>query len=131
MSTYKVGIQSQQIKLSVDINTFGLAASRAIVLDMASTAPGITVAKSQNATGDIPRKNIGTAVMLANKRLSILSKIDLVGSDEDNELEAGRVGAKYILDDGEEGHIEFDDPVKKIAADFSTVILFKVIDLNP
>lgn len=132
MSTYKVGNGSQQIKLAVDIDTIGLAASRAIVVDLRSRTPAIAVAHSDNATGDIVQKQIGMATALAGKRHSIMTKIDLIGDDLDaKKIECDRLTGKYFLDFGEEGHKEFDDPIKTVATDFSTVILFKVIDLIP
>lgn len=132
MSTYQVGNGTQQIKLAVDVaDIIGLAASRAIVVDLNSSDPSITVAKSLDAAGDIPRKDIGTAISLKNKRLSVLTKIDLIGSLEDRKKEAEKASAKYIFDDGDEGHTVFNDPEKTIADDFTTVVLFKEVDLIP
>ena len=130
MSTYQVGDGPTQIKLAVDLDTVGLAASRALVLDLNSSDPSITVGKSLDATGDIPRKDIGTAASLKNKRLSILTKIDLIaGSTADKKRESERLTMKYILEDGSQGHAAFTDPDKIVADDFSTVILFKEVDL--
>jgi hypothetical protein len=130
MSTYDVGKGSQQIRLAVDIDTIGLAASRAIIVDLNSADPAKPVAHSENATGDIAQKQIGTAKGLKNKRLSILTKIDLIGDPGDLKKECERITGKYILDDGKEGHVVFNDPQKVVADDFSTVILFKQIDLT-
>lgn len=131
MSTYRVGKGQQQIKLSVDITTIGLAASRAIVVDLNSNDPALPVAHSDNATGDIAQTKIGTAKSLKNKRLSVLTKIDLIGSIAEKKKESERLTGKYILDDGIDGHQIFDDPDKIVADDFSVVILYKEIDLTP
>ncbi|MEP7239038.1 MAG: hypothetical protein ABI685_14260 [Ferruginibacter sp.] len=130
MSTYNVGKGSQQIRLAVDIDTIGLAASRAIVVDLNSTDPAVPVAHSDNATGDIAQKQIGKPKALKAKRLSVLTKIDLIGSEDERKKESERISAKYILDDGKDGHVVFDDGVKVVADDFTTVILFKQVDLT-
>jgi len=130
MSTYNVGKGSQQIRLAVDIDTIGLAASRAIAVDLNSTDPATPVAHSDNATGDIAQKQIGTAKVLKNKRLSVLTKIDLIGDLDSRKKESERISGKYILDDGKDGHMVFDDPDKVVADDFTTVILFKQVDLT-
>ena len=131
MSTYKVGNGSKQITLAADIDTFGLAASRAIVLDIHTSDPETTVGHSVDATGDISRVDIGVCDSLKNKRLSVMTKIDLVGDLPARKKEAQRLGAKYILDDGPEGSKSFSDPQKIISGDFMTVILFKTVDLIP
>ncbi len=129
MSTYKVGNGQQQIKFAADIDTFGLAASRAITVNLATNDPAVTVGHSLDATGDIPRKEIGTADSLAGKRLAILTKIDLVGDEDARKKESKRLTAKYFLDNGAAGYKVFDDPEKTISDDFFSVILYKEIDL--
>jgi hypothetical protein len=130
MDTYQVGNGAQEIKLAVDINTLGLAASRAIVLDLSSPAPGVTVGVSSNATGDILERGIGAADSLKNKRLSILTKIDLIGGDPTaNRAESERLTGAYILNHGAQGIKVFDTPQKTVADDFSSVVLFQIIDL--
>ena len=131
MDTYQVGNGTQQINLAVDINTLGLAASRAIVLDLSSPAPALTVGVSSNATGDIQEKEIGTGDSLKNMRLSILTKIDLIGDQESNRTESERLTGIYSLNSGAEGFKMFDKPEKTVAADFSSVVLFQIIDLIP
>ena len=131
MSTYQVGNAPTQIKLAVDLDTVGLAASRAIVIDLNSNDPSITVGKSINATGDIPRRDIGTASSLQGRRLTIISKIDLIGSAAFIRKEAQRLSAKYILEDGVKGTVAFTDPDKTISDDSSSVVLFIQIDLIP
>jgi hypothetical protein len=129
MDTYQVGSGAQQINLAVDINTLGLAASRAIVLDLSLPAPALTVGVSSNATGDIQEREIGTADSLKNMRLSILTKIDLIGDQESNRAESERLTGIYSLNSGSEGFKMFDKPEKTVAADFSSVVLFQIIDL--
>jgi hypothetical protein len=129
MSTYKIGNGSKQITLAVDIDSFGLAASRAILVDVNTNDPEVTVGHSADATGDIARTDIGLCDALKNKRLSIMTKIDLIGSPGNRKKEADRLSGKYILDDGAEGTKSFSDAEKIISDDVTTVILYKEIDL--
>ncbi len=112
-----------------DIDTIGLAASRAIIIDINSPGPGSPVAHSENATGDIAQKEIGNADAVKNKRLSILTKIDLIGDLEARKTESKRLTGKYTLSGGEDGLKEFNDPIKTVHDNFSTVFLHKPIDL--
>ena len=131
MSTYKIGNGSKQITLAVDIDSFGLAASRAIIVDLNTNDPVITVGHSVDATGDITRTDIGLCDSLKNKRLSIMTKIDLIGSLDSRKKEAARLNAKYILDEGVEGSKSFSDAEKIISDDVTTVILYKEVDFIP
>ena len=130
MATYQVGNGTQQIIMTVDIDTFGLAASRAVVFDTETNDPTRKVGCSTNATGDIPQTPIGQAISLQNKQLSVLTKIDLIGDASFKQNECGRLGGKYILDDGLDGLKEFDNPEKTVADDFSSVILSMLIDFT-
>ena len=130
MATYQVGNGTQQIKMAVDIDTFGLAASRAVVFDTATNDPTHKVGCSTNATGDIPQTQIGQAISLQKKQLSVLTKIDLIGDASFKQKESVRLGGIYILDDGLDGHKEFDNPEKTVADDFSSVILSMFIDFT-
>ena len=130
MATYQVGDGTQQINLAVDIDTFGLAASRAIVFDTATNDPTHKVGCSTTATGDIPQTPIGQAMLLQNKQLSVITKIDLNGDASFKQKESARLGGKYILDDGLDGHQVFDNPEKTVADDFSSVILSMFIDFT-
>lgn len=129
METYQVGTGNQQVKLAVDIDTFGLAASRAIIFDPNSTEPSINVGTSANASGDISQTQIGLAASLQKKRLSVLTKIEIIGDVEFKRKECQRLSGKYILDDGSEGHKVFNNPEKTVADDFSGVVLTILIDL--
>jgi hypothetical protein len=129
MSTYKVGNGPKQITLAADIDTFGLAASRAIIVDIDTNEPALTVGLSVDATGDISNTDLGACDSLKDKRLSIMTKIDLIGDLDTRRKEADRLGAKYILDEGPEGLKSFADPVKVVSDDVTSVILFKEIDL--
>ena len=128
--SYDVGIDTSQISLMVDIDTVGLAATRAIVLDLNTTDPAKPVGHSENATGDIREVSIGTGKQLKNKLLSVLTKIDLIGDADANKKESERLSGKYYLDGGKDGYIYFDAPVKVIADDNSRVILNMEIDLT-
>jgi hypothetical protein len=130
MNTYKVGNTTKQIELEVDIDTFGLAASRAVVLKPGIPSSIVSVAHSANATGDIKRVKIGAAKSLIDKKLSIITKIDLVGNDEDaNKSECERLGGIYILDKGTGEEKTFDNPEKTIANDFTSVLLYLEVNL--
>jgi hypothetical protein len=128
--SYDVGGDTSQISLMVDIDTIGLAATRAIVLDLSTTDPAVPVGHSENATGDIKEGNIGTGKQLKGKLLSVLTKIDLIGDAAANKTESERLSGKYYIDGGKDGYIYFDAPVKVIATDFSRVILNMEIDLT-
>ncbi|MGB4846188.1 MAG: hypothetical protein WBP16_17095 [Ferruginibacter sp.] len=128
--SYDVGKDSSRIALMADIDTIGLAASRATVLDLSSTDPSESVAHSVDATGDIAEQEIGTGKTLKKKQLTILTKIDLIGDKEAKKKESERISAKYYLDGGKDGYLYFDDPIKVVADDFSTVFLLMEIDLT-
>ena len=127
---YNLGKDSNEIKFMVDLDSTGLAATRAIVIDLNSSDPAEAVAHSENATGDIAEKIIGDGKKLKGKMLSVLTKIDLVGDVAANKKECERLSAKYYLDGGADGHIYFNDPRKRVAADFSRVVLNMEIDLT-
>lgn len=133
MDSYKIGDDSLTIKLSADIIVVaGLAASRAIVLDVEGTEPGIPVAHSKDATGDIkPANSINEADPLNGKRLSIFTKIDLLGSSkEERQKEFDRINAIYTLSGGDDGDKDFDSPDKfEQDDDFFVAFLNKNIDL--
>lgn len=128
--SYDVGKDKNEISLMVDIDTIGLAATRAIIVDLNTNDPADPVAHSENATGDIAEKNIGSAKKIKGKLLSILTKIDLIGDADSNKKESERLSGKYYLDGGDDGYIYFDVPRKRVAADFSRVILNMEIDLT-
>lgn len=128
MNTYQVGTGSPQIKLTVDIDTLGLAASRAVVFNTQTDEPSIKVGTSANASGDIAQTQIVVPGSLQNMRLSVLTKIEIIGDNDLKKKECQRLSGKYILDAGSEGHKVFDNPQKTIADDFSGVILNMYID---
>jgi hypothetical protein len=130
MSSYQVGDGVQQIKMAVDISTFGLAASRAIALKPGTGEPVKAVAHSENASGDIPQQVIGPAIGLAEYTITVMTKIDLLGSDDARKNASQLITARYIFDDGAEGHKEFSDPLIEVSTDYRTVILYKDIELK-
>jgi hypothetical protein len=132
MDTYNVGIGPQQINLTVDISTNGLAASRAI-----AGKPGIgnsPVAHSVDATGDIPKTAIGTASSLNGMRLSIMTKIDLsaIRDKDTRKKESENTNASFILDNGTDGQKVFTlkDEDKTSSDDFNNVVIYKEISLT-
>jgi hypothetical protein len=130
MSSYKVGDGMQQIKMAVDISTFGLAASRAIAFKSGISEPVKAIAHSENASGDIPQQVIGSAIALAEYTITVMTKIDLLGDDAARKSASTQVSARYIFDNGAEGHKEFSDPIIEISDDCRTVILYKDIELK-
>ena len=130
MDTYNIGDGSQQIQLTVDINTIGLAGSRANAGKPGGTP--VAVAHSVDVTGDIPNSNIGDAKNLKGSTLVISTLIDLkiVGDKNARKAESDRINGKYILDNGIDGHKLYDQPDKKMPnADYTTVILLKQFNL--
>jgi hypothetical protein len=132
MQTYKVGAGTQQIMLSVDIDTVGLAATRARLVIVQSTEPGVTVATSSDATGDIlPQKKIGARDSVVAKRLSVVTRIDLLGKLPERKAEAERLTGTYQLDGGPGGSISDFEATKKANKDFTSVGLQLLVDLIP
>ena len=129
MSTYQTGNGSQQINFAVDISTVGLAASRAITINLDSPAPGKPIAHSDNATGDIDAKDIGPAVELQGLRLSTVTRVDFWGSDEQRKAQYNSLSAKYILDGGNDGNKIYNDPKITVDAGYNVAIVSKNIDL--
>src|SRR4051812_34529729 len=102
MNSYQVGSGTNNIILAADINTVGLAASRAIVLVVSGNDPGTPVAHSVDATGDIQTQSIGQPATLKGQRLSVFTKIDLLGPDAaTRQQEAQNLGATYTLSGGD------------------------------
>jgi len=130
MDSYKVGNGNQHIRLTADVSTLGFASSRAISIDLDSDEPGIPVANSDDASGDIINKSIGTASSLARKRLSILSRIDLFGTLEERKAEYKSLTATYLLEKGTDGKKEFIKPVKTAHQNHTRAFLHKKIDLT-
>ena len=114
-NTYKIGGSIGPIAMEADINTIGLAASRAIVLDVAGTDNGTAVAHSVDATGDISKQSIGDFKSLKGKRLSVFTKIALTGSDANaRKTEANNLTGTYALDGGDDGFQSYNNPIKTI-----------------
>lgn len=132
MEQYQTGTGTQNILLTVDISTLGLAATRAILVDLNSSATGISVASSHDASGDIPSTSIGKAGDICNRRLSIITKIDLLGDDAaSRQREFENLRASYEIRNGAAGVGEFTKPEKKADVDFKTGYLYMHIDLHP
>lgn len=126
METYKTGNGPQQINLTVDITTIGLAVSRAIAGVPGSGNPPTSVAHSNDATGDIALTEIGAASALAGKTLNVMSSVDLsiIGDENERKAEANRVQCVVTLDNGIEGHKEFKNTgIRTVAPDFSKVLI--------
>lgn len=130
MDTYQTGSGTGQISLKVDITTFAAAASRAIVIDLNSTAPGREVAKSDNVTGDIPTENIGRAADLQNLRLNINSQVQFWGDEAQRKSQFEDLGVKYVVDGGTDGEKTYADPEIDVDAEYTLARISKSIDLK-
>lgn len=130
MKTYKTGTGLQQVTLAVDIRTFGLAASRAFVMNPMTGGAPQSVAHSNNATGDIPPADIGVAAQLAGMRLGVFASVDLIGDQEARKKESETLGGSCFLDGGADGRREFSEPDKTVSPDYAKVTLYFEIDLT-
>src|SRR5688572_25316661 len=100
MATDQVGNRAQQIKLPVDINTLGLAASRAIVLDLSFTCSCRDCWCHFKCYRGRTEREIGTA---DGKKLSILTKNRPDWRPGCNSADSERLTRIYILNNGVEG----------------------------
>jgi hypothetical protein len=130
MDAYKVGSGNQHIRMTADIETLQLASSRAIAIDLNSDDPGKPVANSDDASGDIIDKSIGSASSLKGKRLSILTRVDLFGTLEERKAAYRSLTATYILERGTDGKKEFIKPTKTAHQNHTRAFLHKKIDLT-
>lgn len=129
MDTYQVGNGVTSIKLSADIRTLHLAASRAITVDLTPPNDSKAVAESADASGDIQPKEIGTPQELRGRRLSVLTRIDLFGTPEERKAAYKNITAIYELSLGAEGQKQFINPDKTAHNNYNRVYLHKTIDL--
>jgi len=130
MHTYNLGSGTQPIQLTVDVSTLGLAATRAILVDVNSTSPGVSVAQSIDATGDISITGIGLPDILKNKRLSIFTKVNLTGTDPDSrKKEFDGITATYVIANGADGQLTVSDPQKTVDDNFLSAMVIQHIDL--
>lgn len=130
MDTYIAGDGPQNIALTVDISTIGLAGTRANISKPG--VPPISVAHSVDVTGDIQTTNIGSANSLNGNILTISTLVDLkiIGDLEARKKEYDIIRSTYILEKGIDGHKVYDVPDNKVPAnDYSTVVLVKQIIL--
>ncbi|MFF5380292.1 MULTISPECIES: hypothetical protein [Pedobacter] len=127
-NTYNIGTSNGQVSLSVDITTVGLAASRASVLIVSDNSPGVPVAHSVDATGDIANQAIGKGTFLKGKRLTVFTLVNLTGTDpESRATEAAAIRGSYTLSGGNDGTKTFNSPLKSYQ-DPSCYVIF-IIDL--
>jgi len=132
MDIYETGSGTQQIRLAVDISSNGIVTTRGfLITTVARTAiPGCA---SKDATGDIIQMPIGQASGLQGNELLIVTNILLFWPDEDTRrIEFEKITARYVLDDGEEGHKEFPGEDLKVNAlgNFTEIWLHKTIKLK-
>ena len=130
MDTYNVGAGSNPIKFSADITTFGLARSRAIVVNPDSTAGATLV--STDASGDIPRSILDIASNLSGKKLMVLTEISLavIPSLDDRKAEYGKIVFECTLEGGTDVLKKYPAPDNKtVNTDYTKVMLVKEIAL--
>lgn len=131
MDAYKTGAGTQQIRLAVDITSNGIATTRGFLITPAnrSSIPGCA---SKDATGDIIQMPIGAANSLKGNKLLIVTNILLFWPDQETrKIEFEKITARYVMDDGKDGHQEFPEADVKVDAldDFRDIWLHKTIKL--
>lgn len=132
MDTYTLGSEFRSIKLTADITTTGMAATRAFTIDGPPDFNHFGVASSANATGDIKLAEIGMPAGLQGKVLLIVTSIRLTGADiQTREKAFNAIEAVYMLDSGAEGHKEFVKPdiIMDLNDNFTDIELNKTIKL--
>ena len=129
MAAYKVGNGTQQVKMALDDDTIGMAASRAFV-DNGPDNELKPVAQSDNATGDIALKKIGAAFELQDHLLIVISRIGLFGTVSERKKEFESLTATCLLSDGEDGFKEFNKPEKRKVGNFERAELIFRIQLK-
>jgi|GEM_PF-1926151 len=130
MDTYSVGAGTALIKFACDVNTFGLARSRALVTDEARTTIYWTDV-STDASGDITKIPMTDATTLTGKLLLVLTEISLAIFTDPNErkTEAERLTALYYLEGGPSGLMKFFPDQIVPNDDYTKVIVTKQIPL--
>jgi hypothetical protein len=132
MDSYKTGTGTQQVRLAVDISSNGIATTRGFLITTVNRT-AIPGCASKDATGDIIQMPISQASALQGTELLIVTNIQLFWSDEDTrKIEFEKITARYVIDDGEEGHKEFPEADLKVNAlgNFTEIWLHKTIKLN-
>lgn len=128
-NTYNIGGSINQITLQADIISIGVAGTRASILDLASANPGIAVAHSTDATGNISKQSIGNYTTLKGKQLTVFTQIALLGSDAPTRVaEAPTCAGTYTISGGDNGVQTFNDPTNTYIDPF--VYLTFVVDLT-
>jgi len=132
MNHYIAGNGDQPVKLAVDITTNGFAWTRIFIMLEDGTKSPIPDGVS-DASGDIRQMPLGKAAILQRKYIHVVTKIELFWEDlATRKIEFGKIGARYVFDNGKDGHREFTSPDQTINAsgDFSTVYLLVTVKLD-
>ena len=130
MDTYQVGTNSPNIVLNVDVDTIGMAATRANKRPSGAGGAGTAEAASVDATGDITNAPLGGAASLEGNTLTVATAIQLFGDAKERKAEFNRLTATYALSGGDEGVKVFPTPDLKLHnTDFSRATLVKSIKL--
>ncbi|SEW24378.1 hypothetical protein [Chitinophaga arvensicola] len=132
MDSYQVGAGLDLVKFACDVNTFGLARSRALVTDEGRTTIYWTEV-STDASGDITRAPITDATTLPGKQLLVLTEISLAIFTDQNQrkTESERLTALYYLEGGPLGFTKFFPDQVVPNEDYTKVIVTKQILLIP
>lgn len=131
MDSYQTGSGTQQVRLAIDITSNGIATTRGFLITATNRA-AIPGCASQDATGDIIQMPIGQALGLKGNKLLLVTNILLFWQDVDTrEVEFDKITARYVMDDGEDGHKEFPIADLKVNAlgNFTEIWLHKTINL--
>jgi hypothetical protein len=126
---YSIGTSRNGVSLEADINTIGVATSRAVTIQLTNAYYATEVACSTDATGEIPKQIIGDYSLLKGNYLSVLTKISLAGNDAAaRAAEAMSIKATYILEGGEAGTQVYNNPI--ITYNDPDVLIDLIVDLK-
>jgi hypothetical protein len=130
MNHYTAGKGNQQVKLAVDISTNGFAWTRGFTITEDGAKLPIPKCVS-DATGDIRQMPVGRAAGLQGRYIHVVTKIELFWEEiATRKMEFEKISARYVFDNGEEGHREFTVPDQKINANGDFTIVYLLITIK-
>lgn len=132
MDTYQTGNTPTQIKFATDVETWAMARSRALAIDMHSEKVVASVA-SLDATGDIPRADFATASLLNGKLLSVWTEVrlDIFPDLAERKKQLKNTVVTYLLEGGTGGSKTFEPDKVVPLEDYRKAIISKRIQLLP
>ncbi len=130
MDTYQTGDSSAKIKFATDVETWAMARTRALVIDVRSEKVVVSAA-SADATGDIPRSDLAPASLLNGKLLSVWTEIrlDIFPELEERKRQLHNTSVDYLLEGGVDGAKTFKPDSVVPLADYTKAIISKKIQL--